>query len=168
MFNKEQQGIQLRHEDDFRATQQRDAWTRDAGMFDASQSYANGLAAREGGYANASLTASDQKFGRAASTANTGITLNRDYVDGYDKLNDNAAQDRRDRMTELGAGSDSEFRATQVAQAGQRDVNATRRDILDQQGEDRRAGEANAAAKQLQRDQQDFEDDSRSVFDRVF
>lgn len=168
MFNKEQQGIQLRHEDDFNAGQQRDAWTRDAGMFDASQSYANGLAGREGDYAKTGITAADQKFERAASTAGTAMTANRDYTQGFDNLAEGARTDRRDAMTGLGAESDAAYREQDLAQRGNADVNATRRNIIDQQGEDRRAGEASASARALQDDQQRYEQRNRSVFDQIF
>lgn len=142
MFNKEQQGIQLRHEDDFNAQQQRDAWARDTGMADFTMRDAEGRAEREGKFADTSVRAADAQFGRAGVTANTGIGINRDYVEGYDRLSDNAAADRRDKMTELGAGSDSEARASEIAQRGQHDVNTTRQHILDSQDEDRRANDA--------------------------
>lgn len=142
MFNKEQQGIQLRHEDDFNAQQQRDAWTRDTGMNDATQRYAEGLSTREGEYARTGIQQSENQFGRLNTTTQTGMQANRDYVEGYDKLSDNAGQDRRDKMTELGAGSDSEARASEIAQRGQHDVNTTRQHILDSQDEDRRANDA--------------------------
>lgn len=168
MFNKEQQGIQLRHQDDFNAGQQRDAWTRDAGMFDASQSTANGLSTREGALANSKLQQSDAQFGRLQGETNTGVGMNKDYVSGMQGLSGQAGQDRRDSMTELGAGSDSEFRATQLAQAGQHDVNTTREKIIDQQGEDRRAAGAVSAAQSLQNDQQAAEDRNRNVWDKIF
>lgn len=142
MFNKEQQGIQLRHEDDFNAQQQRDAWQRDAGMFDATSRTAEGLSTREGQFAEAGLKASDAQFGRGLSTATTGIGLNRDYVEGYDKLSDNASQDRRDKMTELGAGSDSQARATEIGQRGEGMLNATRQQMLNNADEDFRSDAA--------------------------
>ena len=142
MFNKEQQGIQLRHEDDFRAQQQRDAWTRDTGMNTAMQEYANGLTTREGEFARTGITQSNNQFNRLGQTTETGIGLNRDYLEGYDRLSDNASQDRRDRMTELGAASDSEYRATQVGQTAQNNVNTTRGQILQNRDEDRRADDA--------------------------
>jgi hypothetical protein len=142
MFNKEQQGIQLRHEDDFNAGQQRDAWTRDTGMNDATQRYAEGLSAREGEFARTSSEQSGRQFDRLNSTTQTGIGLNRDYVEGYDRLADNASQDRRDKMTELGAGADSEYRASELWQRGQRDVDETRRTILTNNDEDRRVADA--------------------------
>jgi hypothetical protein len=108
----------------------------------ATQDYANGLATREGEFANTGLKQSDAQFGRLNSTTQTGMTANRDYVEGYDRLSDNAGQDRRDKMTELGAGSDSEARASEIAQRGQGMVNTTRQHILDNQDEDRRANDA--------------------------
>jgi hypothetical protein len=142
MFNKEQQGIQLRHEDDFNAAQQRDAWTRDVGMNDATQRYAEGLSTREGEFARTGIMQSDNQFNRLNTSTQTGMTANRDYLDGYDNLSDNASQDRRDKMTELGAGSDSEARATDIWQRGQANVDETRRTILTNKDEDRRADDA--------------------------
>jgi hypothetical protein len=142
MFNKEQQGIQLRHEDDFNAGQQRDAWTRDTGMNDATQRYAEGLSTREGQFAEAGLKQSDAQFGRLNTSTQPGIGINRDYVEGYDRLADNAAGDRRDKMTELGAASDSEYRAGTLAQRGQSEVNVTRGKILDNTDEFNRSEDA--------------------------
>lgn len=142
MFNKEQQGIQLRHVDDFNAGQQRDAWTRDTGMNDAIQTGARDMSTREGQLADAGLKQSDSQFTRLQGTTNTGVNMNRDYVDGFTKLGDQAEQSRHDKMTELGMGADSETNATNVQQRAQGEVNTTRENRLNSADEDRRANAA--------------------------
>jgi hypothetical protein len=155
MFNSEQTNIQARHRDDFNATQQRDAWGRDMGMADAEFRRTEADDRRTGVRTDAGIRTTENQWNRDARTAETGVTMNRDYLEGVDRgvgrqneaLRDDATDRRGNAEFDLGS---SRLRADMEGRAID-----SREKQLESDAEDRRArGAATEAQKRdaLQRE----------------
>lgn len=168
MFNSEQKGIQSRHVDDYNAQQQRDAMTRAGMISDAGFRQTEGLDRRTANSTNSALTASQNQWTRGSEDTRTGQSMNRDYLAGYDQITGRANEGMRDAGTDLGRSTSTALERERLAQDAYGQQTNIRGKIIDNKNEDRRAKEASDAARQQQEDQQEFEDDQRSVFDYIF
>lgn len=142
MFNKEQQGIQVRHQDNFRAQQQDSAWGRATDVSDAQFRQTEGDDRRTGVATDAGLRAADSAFDRTARTVDQGMTGNRDYMEGYDRLTGRTNEGMRDNSTDLRSASEFELGRGSLLNESQRNVDDTTRERIRSSAEDRRAREA--------------------------
>jgi hypothetical protein len=167
-FNKDQRMIQSRHQDNYRADQQEQAWNRGTDMSEAEFRQSENRTTRATGRQQATETSTTNAWNRLADQTNTGVDMNRDYAQGWGRVGDQqlGAIDSQSRDRETAA--DFAQTTARDQQAIRSDANTIRIRQIDEQAEDRRAGEAGRSAKQMQEDQQEHEEDQRSLFDYVF
>lgn len=167
-FNKEQRMIQTRHQDNYRADQQAQAWDRGVDMSDAQFRQSENRTTRATGRQQATEQSTTNAWNRLTDQTNTGVDMNRDYAEGWGRVGDqqlgtidSESQDRRD-------AADFAQTTARDQQAIRSDANALRVRQLDERAEDRRAKDASRSAVQMQQDQQEWESSQRSLLDYVF
>jgi hypothetical protein len=157
MNNQNQRGIQSRHQDDFAAQQQRDAWGRGTDISTAGFRQSENISRDAGVLSDQELRASDSAYNRVANDTRTGAQMNRDYVDGYDQLTGRSNESMRDTGAETGREAEFALGTARINQESQDRGTAARARQLDSDAEDRRATAATTAAQRLQADQQEFD-----------
>lgn len=157
MFNSEQTNIQARHRDDFNAQQQRDAWTRDVGMTDARFRQSENTSDRADKYAGRELDATQAGWARDLGVGQAGMDANRDYFEGYDRYTGRSNEAIRDNATDRRGNAELALEGARLQRDVDKDVIGARQAELDSRNEDRRAADAERAAAERQRDQQNFE-----------
>lgn len=156
-FNKDQEMTQSRFQDDYRAEQQRQAWDRGVDVSDAGFKQTEGMDRRTDSSTRNNLAQSDAEFGRANTTTNTGMTANRDYVEGYDRLTGRGEEAMRGDAADLSSAGEFELGRGKLQNESQRDVNDTQRERLRSNSEDRRATEAVTQAYRDSQAQQKYD-----------
>jgi len=157
MFNSEQQGIQSRFQDTFRQSEQNSAWGRGTDMSDAQFRQSEGEDRRTGIATDAGLRSSEAQWGRDAETTRTGAQMNRDYVEGVDRVTGRDNEAMRDASADRRANAEFGLGTARLQRDIDADVIGARGAEFESNQEDRRARDAEAAARARQKDQQEFD-----------
>jgi hypothetical protein len=156
-FNKEQSMIQSRHIDNYAAEQQKQAWDRGTDMSDAQFRQSENMATRADQFSGRQMTATENAWNRTARTTETGVQMNRDYMDGYDRLTGRSNEAARDNASEIGRGAEFELERGRLATEAEREARGHRATATTERHEEQRAEAARVAAKEQQEDQQRHE-----------
>lgn len=141
-FNQGQRQQQQQFSDNYRATQQQQAWGRGTDMAGAQMSQANNIATRAGGVADRGMAASQAQFGRQGAITSAGVGMNRDYLDGYTNVVGASNTAIRDNATDRRGIAALDTVGAQIDAQGRQNSNAIAQKYRDQTAEQARASAA--------------------------
>lgn len=167
MFNND---LQERHNiaaDDFRASQQRDAWTRATGVADAGFKQSGNISDRATAYTNTATNSVNNQFNRNADVNRTGIQSGRDYMAGIDAIYGRDNENMRDSSNEASQAAQFGLGMGNLAVAGNNAARGYQAQGVASAAEDRRAAQAQNAAAEAQARQLKYEQDSKGLLDYI-
>lgn len=167
-FNKDQEMIQTRHMDDFAAQQQRDAWERDTGLSDRQFRASENVADRADKYAGRAETATQNSWGRQDSDTRLGVDINRDAVEGADRVAGRSNEEARDNATDARGQAEFDLGAGRTRAEIEGKAIDTRSKQISEDAEDRRARQAEVAAEKRQGQLFEHDNEVSSIGDLLF
>jgi len=166
-FNKEQSLQQQRFQDSFAAGQQNDAWGRGTDISTAGFKQTGAQDARAQGYADTATTSINNQFNRLGSAAQTNIGVNDSALKGQQDFNTQQSRDLDSGRAALTQSGEFAMGRTRAQIAAQSDVNGIVNKSIDNQQEDKRAADAQRAARAAQDRQQRFDESQRGLLDYI-